>query len=59
MRRIKWLLCLLLVLAASPALADDTDTLTVDGKKYRLDGIDAPESDQGCASSGFSGQLSV
>ncbi len=48
MRRIKWLLCLLLVLAASPALADDTDTLTVDGKKYRLDGIDAPESDQSC-----------
>ena len=31
-----------------PALADDTDTLTVDGKKYRLDGIDAPESDQNC-----------
>jgi endonuclease YncB( thermonuclease family) len=33
---------------ASPAYADETDTLTVDGTKYRLDGIDAPESDQHC-----------
>jgi endonuclease YncB( thermonuclease family) len=51
MRRSPWaglavLACALLLFA--PALADDVDTLTVDGKRYRLDGIDAPESDQSC-----------
>jgi endonuclease YncB( thermonuclease family) len=30
------------------ARADDAGTLTVDGKAYRLDGIDAPEIDQTC-----------
>jgi endonuclease YncB( thermonuclease family) len=30
------------------ARADDADTLTIDGTRYRLDGIDAPESDQSC-----------
>lgn len=28
--------------------AQDADTLTVDGVRYRLDGIDAPEPDQAC-----------
>ena len=51
MRRSRWaglavLASALLLLA--PALADDVDTLVVDGKRYRLDGIDAPESDQSC-----------
>ena len=51
MRRSRWaglaaLVSALLLLA--PALADDVDTLVVDGKRYRLDGIDAPESDQSC-----------
>jgi endonuclease YncB( thermonuclease family) len=40
------LICALLLLA--PAFADDVDTLMVEGKRYRLDGIDAPESDQVC-----------
>ena len=51
MRRSHWaglavLASALLLLA--PALADDVNTLVVDGKRYRLDGIDAPESDQSC-----------
>jgi len=35
-------------LAASSALAQRADTLKLDGKTYRLDGIDAPELDQNC-----------
>jgi endonuclease YncB( thermonuclease family) len=38
----------LLLVASCPALADDADTLTVGGIRYRLDGIDAPELDQVC-----------
>ena len=39
--------CLLIV--GQSARADTTDTLTAaDGKRYRLDGIDVPESDQSC-----------
>jgi endonuclease YncB( thermonuclease family) len=38
--------CLLLL--AFPAWADDANSVTVDGKVYRLDGIDAPELDQAC-----------
>lgn len=30
------------------AQADDADTLTIDGKEYTLDGVDAPEIDQAC-----------
>src|SRR5262245_35747932 len=41
------LLVLLFALAA-PAHTDDADTLTVDGIRYRLDGIDAPQMDQTC-----------
>lgn len=38
-----------LLIAPDPAAADSIDTLTAaDGKRYRLDGIDAPESDQVC-----------
>jgi endonuclease YncB( thermonuclease family) len=38
-----------LFLALAPAIADTTDTIAAaDGKLYRLDGIDAPESDQIC-----------
>ena len=39
------------LVAASPlgiVRAEDADTLKVDGKTYRLDGIDAPEIDQNC-----------
>jgi endonuclease YncB( thermonuclease family) len=35
------------VLAAEPIVSDG-DTLTVDGTKFRLDGIDAPEFNQIC-----------
>jgi len=38
-----------LLITPDPAAADSIDTLTAaDGKRYRLDGIDAPESDQAC-----------
>lgn len=38
-----------LLIAPDPAPADSIDTLTTaDGTRYRLDGIDAPESDQIC-----------
>jgi endonuclease YncB( thermonuclease family) len=41
------------VIALSPAIADSIDTLAAaDGKRYRLDGIDAPESDQVCLDTG-------
>ena len=42
--------CLAAVAVASTAVvaADDADTLTVGGTRYRLDGIDAPETDQTC-----------
>jgi endonuclease YncB( thermonuclease family) len=39
----------LLLAAVSPAAAvDDVDTLTIGKIKFRLDGVDAPELDQGC-----------
>ena len=45
-----FIVCLLLFLfALGTAYAeDDADTLTVEGARYRLDGIDAPELDQLC-----------
>jgi endonuclease YncB( thermonuclease family) len=55
MRRMSRIVCLValvgacLLIAPNPAIADTTDTLTAaDGRRYRLDGIDAPESDQVC-----------
>jgi endonuclease YncB( thermonuclease family) len=43
------LACACLLAAPEPGIADSIDTLTAaDGAKYRLDGIDAPESDQIC-----------
>jgi endonuclease YncB( thermonuclease family) len=47
-----WIASLVLILtspvwAAAPIVSDG-DTLTVDGTKYRLDGIDAPEFNQIC-----------
>jgi endonuclease YncB( thermonuclease family) len=42
----------LLVFAFTPAIADDADTLTVDGTVYRLEGVDAPELDQYCVDKG-------
>jgi len=42
----------LLVFAFTPAIADDADTLTVDGTVYRLEGVDAPELDQYCVDRG-------
>ena len=46
----RFIVCLLLFLfALGTAYAeDDADTLTVEGARYRLDGIDAPELDQLC-----------
>jgi hypothetical protein len=46
----RFIVCLLLYLfALGTAYAeDDADTLTVEGARYRLDGIDAPELDQLC-----------
>ena len=43
----RFIVCLLLFLfALGTAYAeDDADTLRVDGTRYRLDGIDAPELD--------------
>ena len=38
-------------IGTTPALAYDADTLTIDDKRYRLDGIDAPEIDQICLDS--------
>ncbi len=56
MSRIAFLLALAgacLVIAPDPVAADSIDTLTAaDGKRYRLDGIDAPESDQVCLDAG-------
>jgi endonuclease YncB( thermonuclease family) len=46
-RRLLLLLAFVL-LGFAPAQAGDADTLTVGGKVYRLDGIDAPEIDQNC-----------
>jgi hypothetical protein len=37
-----------LVLILSPAHSQDAGTIKLDGKTYRLDGIDAPETDQNC-----------
>jgi hypothetical protein len=43
------LLPVLLLVALTPAAAgDDADTLTIGKIRYRLDGMDAPELDQGC-----------
>jgi hypothetical protein len=42
----------LILLAAVPARGEDANTLKVGGTAYRLDGIDAPESDQNCLSEG-------
>jgi endonuclease YncB( thermonuclease family) len=36
------------LLAAMPAHSEDANTISIDGKTYRLDGIDAPETDQHC-----------
>lgn len=49
-RRLLRLLVLpwLLLLPADISWAQDADTIKVDGKRYRLDGIDAPEIDQQC-----------
>jgi endonuclease YncB( thermonuclease family) len=41
-----------LLIALTPALTQDADILTVGGKVYRLDGIDAPERDQTCIGEG-------
>jgi endonuclease YncB( thermonuclease family) len=59
-----FLLLALLLIASSPAAAvDDADTLTIGGVKYRLDGIDAPELDQGCLDAAgalyFCGQVAL
>jgi endonuclease YncB( thermonuclease family) len=46
-----WIAGLVLILtgpAAAEPVVSDGDTLTVDGTKYRLDGIDAPEFNQVC-----------
>jgi endonuclease YncB( thermonuclease family) len=47
-----FLLLTFLLLGFTPAQADDADTLTVGGKVYRLDGIDAPVRDQTCIGEG-------
>jgi endonuclease YncB( thermonuclease family) len=39
---------LFLLFVLTPAYAGDAQTLTVDGTRYRLDGIDAPEISQSC-----------
>src|SRR4051794_33909582 len=41
-------LVMIRICIAAEAIVGDGDTLTVDGIKYRLDGIDAPEADQIC-----------
>ena len=43
-----FLLLTLFLLGAGDLRADDADMLTIDGIRYRLDGIDAPEFDQNC-----------
>src|SRR5215813_13387054 len=45
-----WIAGLVLILTSPVWAAEciDGDTLTVDGTKYRLDGIDAPEFNQVC-----------
>lgn len=48
----RFLLLTVLLLGFTPAQAGDADTLTVGGKVYRLDGIDAPERDQTCIGEG-------
>jgi endonuclease YncB( thermonuclease family) len=40
-----------LLLALGSSAADDADTLTADGVRFHLDGIDAPEVDQPCLDS--------
>lgn len=48
------LLCfafLLVTLGTTTRAADDADTLTIEGVRFRLDGIDAPELDQPCLDS--------
>jgi len=47
------LLCFafLLVAHCTTRAADDADTLTIEGVRFRLDGIDAPELDQPCLDS--------
>ncbi len=42
------LVLVLVLLPLGATHADDADTITFDGKTYRLDGIDAPERDQRC-----------
>ncbi|MAY68290.1 MAG: nuclease [Rhodospirillaceae bacterium] len=57
-----FILCLMLTLAAGPALADmegqptvvDGDTLSIAGHTFDLHGIDAPENDQTCEKDGES-----
>ena len=41
----------LLVALGTTRAADDADTLTLEGVRFRLDGIDAPELDQPCLDS--------
>ena len=48
LRLVAWIV--LILLAAMPARGEDANTLNVGGTAYRLDGIDAPESDQNCLS---------
>jgi endonuclease YncB( thermonuclease family) len=38
----------LVLLAATPAGGEDADTINIEGKTYRLEGVDAPEADQSC-----------
>ena len=46
LRPVAWIV--LVLLAAMPARGENANTLGVGGTSYRLDGIDAPESDQNC-----------
>lgn len=63
MRSIKWwLLIVSLTYPALPAVAQtitDGDTLRMDGKTYRLWGIDAPESRQTCRDGWPAGRLAT
>jgi endonuclease YncB( thermonuclease family) len=48
MLRVTALVFLVVLLAAMPARGEDANTISLDGKIYRLDGIDAPVIDQSC-----------
>ncbi len=59
----RWLIALALMLLASPSRAElrivDGDSINMDGIHYRLHGIDAPESRQGCPDGWPAGQLAT